>query len=148
MENCALPGTQVDCDMKGIITELEGVLRSPLPPLAASASPTPSSTEEEGPSLTELACVSLRKVCTSLLLSPHTDATNGKDVADICILNVRGGIFQKSASTISARIFLFTRTSFPLINRRYLGKLWFGNVIPITFSILKILDFFHMFSFF
>jgi len=70
--------------MKGIITELEGVLRSPLPPLAAA--PSPSLGEEEGegvvvPSLTELACLSLRKVCTSLLLSPHTDATNGRNLS-------------------------------------------------------------------
>ncbi len=36
---------------------------------------------EAEPSLTELACVSLRKVCTNLLLSPHTDATNGKHLS-------------------------------------------------------------------
>jgi hypothetical protein len=108
--------------MKGIITELESVLRSPLPPpsptsisaqqfptasaqqlLTASAHQLPAassqqlltssaqqpptasaSAKEEAtlsePSVTELACVSLRKVCTSLLLSPHTDATNGKSL--------------------------------------------------------------------
>ena len=79
--------------MKRIITDLEGVLRSPLPllpPCAALPPPPAASSEEEAaaaeavvvaaPSLTELACVSLRKVCTNLLLSPHTDATNGKCV--------------------------------------------------------------------